>query len=181
MRYFELRDDMHIPHRWHLGEVMTNSKIPPRLRAGLPFQGSLSLEVTHDGCPLNFSLTSFAVPVSTAELGMAIGTIAGNDLQRLSVHIENYQGFEILNSIRTVRCLDEARAEFVKWTEKDHRADLAGNYRMVTKLRINPVLVPEDGHFFRVEGWLIALIVSERIKQTMEEIGCLGATFQEIA
>jgi hypothetical protein len=77
-------------------------------------------------------------------------------------------------------CLDEKRSEFTKWTKNDHRADLAGQYRMVTRLRILTEQVPRDAHFFRVEGWRIALIVSEGVKEAMERVGCLGAKFVEV-
>ena len=40
----------------------------------------------------------------------------------------------VLNSLRVLRCIDEERSEFVKWTKQDHRADLAGQYRQITKL-----------------------------------------------
>ncbi len=33
---------------------------------------------------------------------------------------------------------------------------------------------------FRVEGWLVALIVSEPVKEAMEQIGCFGAKFVEV-
>ena len=183
MKYFELFDDVRILHRWHLGEIVENtSGKPAQLRNGTPAPVGLPIhaEMTHVGVPLDFCLTSFAVPVATKKLAQAIAPIAGRDLQRIPDEVAGHKDFEVLNSIRIIKCLDEKLSEFTKWTEKDHRADLAGQYRMVTKLKIDPKCVPPDAQFFRIVGWSIALIVSEHIKTAMEQCGCLGAKFEYV-
>lgn len=182
-KYFRLLDDVHVAGRWHLGEVLRHdSDLPFELWAGapVPAEGLFHVQITHSGVALDFSLTSFAVPVANSKLAMAIESVAGGDLQRLPVMIPGHEGFELLNSVRVIRCLDERRSEFVKWTEKDHRADLAGQYRMVTKLRIVAPEVPAGAHFFRVDGWPIALVVSEQVKNSMQIAGCLGAKFEDV-
>jgi hypothetical protein len=62
--FFRLVDDVHIAERWHLGEVIENGS-SRELWNGNPLEGGQSLGVTVDrpGKPLDFSLTSFAVPV----------------------------------------------------------------------------------------------------------------------
>jgi len=182
LRYFELLDDVTVPNRWHLGEVTLPDLTEPRLRAGIGFEagGNLAASVTRPGRVLDFSLTSFAVPLATRQLGEAIGAIAGPDAQVLPVRIADQSGMVVLNSVRVVKCLDEARSEFIKWTKQDHRADLAGQYRQVTRLVLDPGAIPADAHFFRVEGWLVALIVSEAVKDAMERVGCLGAKFIDV-
>lgn len=154
----------------------------PRLRAGLPFEGAgpLSVELAHRGLPLAFSLTSFAVPVAAVRLANEMQRVAGDALQRLPLAIDGLPGFEALNVLQVVDCVDERRSEFVKWTEKDHRAHLAGQYRMVTKLRVVESLIPSGVHACRVKDWLIAIIVSEQLKTAMESIGCRGATFSDV-
>lgn len=181
-RFFQLRDDVTVAGRWHIGQVRTEDGTEPLLDAGKPFDGSEALfaEVTTAGGVLDFSLTSFAVPVATRQLGEAIGAIAGPDAQVLPVGIADQSGMVVLNSVRVVKCLDEARSEFIKWTKQDHRADLAGQYRQVTRLVLDPGAIPADAHFFRVEGWLVALIVSEAVKEAMERVGCLGAKFIDV-
>jgi hypothetical protein len=182
-RYYELKDDVRIPKRWHLGEVVSPAGDEPRLRAGIPLPVGcrpLRLDLTQIGKPLDYCLTSFAVPIGRTSLAQAIASVASGDLQRIPVEIPGHEGFEVLNAIRVLKCLDEGRSEFVKWTEKDHRADLAGQYRMVTTLKLLAGEVPRNAHFFRVEGWLIALVVSEDVKEAMERIGCLGAKFVEV-
>jgi hypothetical protein len=56
-----------------------------------------------------------------------------------------------------------------------------GQYRQVSRLVLSPECIPSDAHFFRVEAWLVALVVSEKVKNAMEEVGCLGAEFVELA
>jgi len=183
IKYFRLLDDVHVPGRWHLGELFDQSNtVPLNLKIGERWpEGVLpQVEITHSGVVLDFFLTSFAWPIANTKLAEAIAHFAGKDLQRVPVAIPGYQGFEILNSVRIIKCLDEQHSEFMKWTKEDHRADLAGQYRMVTRLKIEAVKLPADAQFFRIEGWRIALIVSEQIKDTMEAHGCKGATFQDV-
>ena len=93
------------------------------------------------------------------------------------MNITDHVGYVVLNSTRTVPCLDEGRSQFVKWEAGSHRADLLGQYRMVTELTIDVGIVPSNAHFFRIAGWRIALIVSEIVKDAMEAQGCLGGLF----
>lgn len=182
MRYFELLDDVTVPNRWHLGEVTLVDGTEPRLRAGIRFEqaDSLTVPVTQPGRVLEFSLTSFAVPVATRQLAEVVAAIAGPDLQCVPVAVAGQQGIVVLNSVRVIGCLDQTRSEYIKWTKQDHRADLAGQFRQVTRLVIDPSGVPSDAHFFRVKGWLVALIVSQAVKDAMERTGCLGAKFLDV-
>jgi hypothetical protein len=142
--------------------------------------GPLKGTVSHPGRVLDFTLTSFNVPVVRGRVADAVRGVAGSDVQCLPVDIAGQPGMIALNALRVVRCLDETRSEFIKWTNEDRRADLAGQYRQVTKLVLAHDAVPTDAHFFRVEGWLVALVVSEAVKEAMEGIGCLGAKFIEL-
>ncbi|WP_437293712.1 imm11 family protein [Sorangium sp. So ce426] len=181
-RYFQLRDDVTIRGRWHLSDVLLPTGAEPLFDAGEPVRdsGPLRGTVSHTGSVLDFTLTSFNVPIATSSLAHAVSNIASSDLQCLPVEIAGQAGMMVLNAVRVVRCIDETRSEFVKWTKHDHRADLAGQYRQVTKLVLATDAIPADAHFFRVEGWLVALIVSEAVKEAMERVGCLGAKFLEL-
>jgi hypothetical protein len=183
MRYSDLADDMTVPNRWHLGELVYDGKdVSGALWVGRRFEGATPLDgkVDREGRELDFCRSSFAVPVAGGGVAQTIATVAGSSCQRIPVRLPGHDGFEVLNSLRVVKCLDEQHSEFIKWTDRDHRADLAGQYRMVTQLKILPDQVPRDASFFRVEGWLIALIVSETVKMAMEQVGCVGATFVEV-
>lgn len=182
MNYFRLIDDVGVPGRWHLGEVVDSMGISNECRDGARIASEMSFQISieQEGNPLEFCLTSFGVPIGSNRVGRAIESVASADIQRLNATIGVRGDFEVLNSVRLVECLDEARSEFLKWTENDFRSDLAGEYRMVSKLRIDSKKVPQDAHFFRIKGWRIALIVSEQVKSRMEEVGCNGAIFQGV-
>lgn len=182
MRYFRLRDDMTIQGRWHLSAVRLQTGVEPLFDVGVPLSvsGPIEATVSRTGRVLEFSLTSFNVPIATSRLADAVSTIAGADLQCLPVDVAGQAGMMVLNSVRVIHCLDESRSEFIKWTKQDHRADLAGQFRQVTRLVLAPGVIPLDAHFFRIGGWSVALVVSEVVKEAMESTGCLGAKFTEL-
>jgi len=182
MRYYELVDDMTIPGRWHLGRVILPDGREPPFMEGRRFvdEGDLVSRITHPGRVLEFCRTTFAVPVATTALANVISEIAGDDVQCIPVTIASQKGMKVINALRVIRCVDERRSEFVKWTKDDHRADLAGEYRQITRLVLERGAIPTDAHMFRVAGWDVALIVSETLKNAMERVGCLGAKFVEL-
>lgn len=181
-RYFRLLDDVTIPKRWHLGSAALSDGTEPRLRVGLRFDSSEApgIPVTHAGRVLDFSLTSFAVPVATKKLADTVRAVAGSDVQCIPVGVAGQAGMVVLNSVRVIRCLDEKESEFIKWTKDDHRPDLAGQYRQITRLVLDAAAIPEDAQFFRIEGSLVELVVSEDVKEAMESVGCQGAKFIEL-
>jgi len=186
MRFFRLDDDVHVPGRWHIGDVRASSDPVPDLLSTrrLPADIALSAPVSHRGRALDFCLTSFAVPVAKRALADVIKAAAGvADFQVVPIIIvgQPVDGFAIPHCLRTVECLDETRADFTKWTSEDDRAERVGQYRMVVDLAIDTKKVPPDVHFFRVWGWEVALIVSQAIKEVMERTGCLGAKFYEVS
>lgn len=181
MRYFKLTDDVEIPGRWHLGLITLQNGSEVSLVSGPAADAASSTaRLSRPGKPLDFCLSSFAVPVVRRGLADAIKAVAPDDVQRLPVEIPGHAGFEVLITLRVIKCLDEHLSEFTKWTVNDHRADLAGQYRMVTRLRVRPEAIPATVNLFRIEGWLIGLIVSEPIKRAMEASGCIGARFVEV-
>ena len=83
----------------------------------------------------------------------------------------------ILNALRIIRCIDDARCEEVLyWLPEDERPDKLGAYRNVVGLKVDPAKVG-DTHIFRPWGWTVALIVSERLKRAFEAEGLTGARF----
>lgn len=180
---FDLFDDVTIPSRWHLGAASLADGTERRLRAGIRLEATetVRVPVTHPGRRLDFSLTSFAVPVVTPRLANAISAVVDErDLQCVPVCVDDKFSMVALNAVRVVRCLCETESEFIKWTAQDHRADLAGQYRQVTKLVLDREAIPTDARFFRVQGWTVALVISAAVKDAMESAGCLGARFTRL-
>jgi len=183
MNYFDLRDDDTIPNRWYLGELhdMHGIELPEYYRE-TRYQSfpALVVDLERPGRPLDFTMT-IVRPVVSQTLAQAMAGAAGDDLQCLPVGVVGHPGaLMFLHSTRIVRCLDESRSEWTKWTPNDHRADLAGSYRQVIDLTLDVDQIPSDAHFFRVWGWEVALIVSEVVKDVMESTGCLGARFTSV-
>jgi len=107
--------------------------------------------------------------------------VAGADIQCIPVTIGGQSGIMVLNALRLIRCVDEQRSVFEKFTIDDPvRPDKAGQYRYFDKLVLDRRAIPPDAHFFRIDGWRIALIVSEVVKNAMERVGCYGAEFVEL-
>jgi hypothetical protein len=182
MRYFRLLDDLEIVGRWHLGEVRRGSRPALDLWSGVKIctTETLSVDITHFGRPLEFCLTTFAVPVVANHLGQAILGLASSDVQLLPLEIRMNHDYSALNVTRVISCLDDNRSEHTKWTERDHRPDLVGQYRMVTKLYLDKSRIPQNVDIFRIDNWLIGLVVSDRLRGSMLSAGCFGARFVEI-
>lgn len=123
---------------------------------------------------LDFTMTAFAVPVASPRLAEAFTRVAGTALQCIPARIGHREGYKILVATRLVRCLDERRSDFLKWTEADGRPDRTGSYRMVTKLHIDATMVPPDTHIFRIADWDGALIISSEMVAAAKAIGATG-------
>jgi len=179
MKYFDLADDRTISKRWHVGEILTMDGTEPPLIAGLQLDATRSLyaDVHYMGRVLEYCLSSFGVPIATRALADAIRSAAQADLQCIPVTISGQSGMVVLNALRVIRCVNEQRSEFIKWTEQHNVPEKVGQYRQVTDLVLSRDAIPPDAHFFRVDGWRIALIVSEVVKNAMERVGCYGAQF----
>lgn len=186
-RYFRLTDDVEVPGRWHLDDLVG----PPgqevdrwQFEAGVPvqFEGRLKLPIDHPGRPLDFTLTPVGgAPVLHSRVARSFLELAPEDVQLVPVDVEGqHDPYFILNVTRVVRCIDDAAcAEVQYWRPEDGRPEKTGNYRAVHGLRIDPTQV---GHaqVFRPWGWLVVLIVSEDIKQALERLGATGTRFVDV-
>ena len=176
-RFYELFDDLYIIGRWHLCEPMTDEGCDPYdFTAGKPARvlSQPNIEIQYVGAALDFTMTAFAVPVASPRLAEAFARIADTALQCIPVRIGHREGYKILVATRLVRCLDERRSDFLKWTEADGRPDRTGSYRMVTKLHIDATMVPPDTHIFRIADWDGALIISSEMVAAAKSFGATG-------
>ena len=182
MKWFELLDDTSSNDRWHLGQVTTPEGVEWDFGKTKRYGGNVPVlaEYTNPGRPLDFCYTSFAVPVVTKELGSLILSIAAQDVQCVPLHVAGHGQRMLLNVLQAVDCVDEGRSQFMKWTLEDHRPDLAGTYRQITPLIIDPVAVPAGVQIFRVQKYEIAVIVSARLREAIEGRGFSGAVFRDV-
>lgn len=177
-RFFRLRDDRSGAPRWHLGEIADAAGEWVKLANATPFRGTLPLRgaVTHAGPVLAFTLTSFNVPVVSEALGEVVRATVGADAECLPIELPG-QAAMVLNVVRVVRCIDEAGSELDREPGDEGRP---GPYRRVYTLAVDDNAIPADAHLFRVEGWKVALVVSDALKSAMEHVGCEGARFHEL-
>ncbi|HZH74559.1 MAG TPA: DUF1629 domain-containing protein [Archangium sp.] len=134
-----------------------------------------------DGVELDFSLAGVSIPVVSSRFVQVVERLGLQEAQFLPVQVDDHPGpWFILNTLRTLRCIDDARCEEVQyWRPEDGQLEKVGQYRSIMGLRIDPKKV-EGVRIFRPWGWSIALLVSEDVKEALEREGLTGLRFTEV-
>jgi hypothetical protein len=163
---------MRIPGRWALRSPVDENgqEVDPwQFRKGrrLELQGTLQLPVARTGRALDFPSTRLAIPVVSHRIVSL--------LERLGVQ----------HQVQFFPAQVEGQAEpcFIlnihHWKPEDGNPEKVGQYRVVSGMRIDPTQVG-DAHIFRPWGWRVVIVVSEYLKQAMEEEGTTGPRFVEV-
>lgn len=187
MSYFQLRDDMEIQGRWVLGEPHNE---PGRevdhwqFEQGQPLtaRGTFQLRQFQPGRPVDFSTAGVATPVIHGRFAALFARLGIQDeVQLFPARVEGQNDpYFILNVLHVLRCIDDSRCEEVRfYTASDSQPEKVGQYRTVVGLRIDSSRA-QGRHIFRPWGWPVALLVSERLKEAIEEAGVTGAKFTEV-
>lgn len=187
MNYFDLFSNMRIPGRWVLGDPLDEHGLeisPWQFREGrqLDLQGMIRFRQLHPGHALDFSIAGSGIPVVHERVVSLFDQLKlQQQIQFLRVRVEGHpEPYFILNALRVIRCIDDARCEEVLyWKPEDGRPDKVGQYRNVAGLRIDEHLTG-DAHVFRPWGWRVVLIVSEVVKQALEQEGVTGTKFTPV-
>jgi hypothetical protein len=186
-RYYDLWDNMLIPGRWHV-----HSPVDDLGREVDPWQFKEARKLTLEGPPvfplartgdaLDFTLTGLTIPLVHRRF-ISIFERLGlqEEVQLIPARVEGQQEpYFILNVLQKFRCIDDARCEEVLyWLPEDNRPDKVGKYRNVAGLRIDPSKVGE-ARVFRLWGWRSPIIVSEHVKQALEDERFTGPKFIEV-
>ena len=197
--YYSL-EDVDLDGRMFLGNLYdgTGAELDSRdFTCGIPFKTPLKVhlwnseelvEIQHpmrfslyqSGRPLEFTFNVSSVPVVSSRIADLISKMAAVDIQRVPVLIDpDLGGYEIINLVSRVPCIDTKASRIMWWTEADGRPDKVGQPQMITKLAIDPDRV--GGHdIFRLQSWEGPLIVSERLKRALEAERVTGVTFQSL-
>ena len=185
-RYYDLLDNTRLPARWQLASPLDargDELDPWQFKKGAVLEPGCVPRFPLDipGEPLDFSWAAFSIPVVHERFVRLFERLRVEGVQFIPAHVEGHPGpWYILNALRIVRCIDDARSEQVQyWKPEDHRPDKLGEYRAVYGMRIDPTKVG-DARIFRPWGWRVALIVSEELKQAIESEGLSGARFVEV-
>lgn len=186
IRYYDLRDDRRSQTRWHLGSPLTENgeEIDPwqffegRL-LNLGVTPRLPLDVP--GRPLDFCWAAFSIPVVHQRFVDLFHRLGAQDVQFIPIQVEAHtEPYFILNSLRVIRCIDDARCTEVEyWQPEDGQPEKLGEYRFISGLRVDPAKVG-DARVFRTWGWSIALVVSEELKHAIEAESLSGTRFIEV-
>jgi hypothetical protein len=185
-RYYHLRDDRRSQTRWHLGTPVNESgeELDPwQFFEGHPLEMGcvpcFPLDVPGD--PLDFCWAAFAIPVVHERFVQIFQRLGVQEAQFIPTLVEGHSGpYFILNTLRTIRCIDDARCEEVEyWEPEDGQPEKLGEYRYVHGLRIDPSKVGGT-RIFRTWGWSLALILSEDLKQAIEAERLTGTHFVEV-
>jgi hypothetical protein len=185
-RYFELDDDLYHPGRWHLRGPMDEQgqRINPwQFFKGrqLDLHGVVRFHVKPEGTALEFSWAAVSIPVVHGRFVRLFERLGIQEVQFIPAQVEGHTGpFFILNTLRTLRCVDDARCEEVQYFKpEDEQPEKVGEYKFIAGLRIDPAKVG-DARIFRPWGWTGSLIVSEDLKQALEAEHITGTRFVEV-
>ena len=186
-KYYRLYIDVHVPDQWILARPL-NARgewiIPWDLQQGKPvhLEGEPFVPIAQSGISLDYNDTLVGIDVLNQRLATLWEHLGiQKEYQLIPARVEGQtERYFILNTLRIIRCVDEARCDEVTFWEPRHGdPEMVGHYRNVSGLKINPAAVG-DAQIFRPWGWTGTLIVSGRIKQAMDEEGIRGARFVEV-
>jgi hypothetical protein len=184
-RFFELADDVMVPHRWHLAMPRDSQgrKVDRwefRLGAPVNLKERLRIPVEIAGTPLDFTEAGLRLPVVHVQVASIFAELAPDDVQLIPVDVEGQPDqYLILVATRLIRCIDEQASRIELWTHEDGVPHKVGQYASVRDMRIDKSKVG-SAQVFRCEGWSGTLIVSEKIKGALEYVGATGTRFEEV-
>ena len=183
-RYFDLSDDLYVPGRWELGDPQDEGGREvwvDQFVLGVPVAVPtvLRIPICRPGTRLDFSfLVGGPVPVVGQKIADVLLALAPDDVQLIPAVVESQsEPFYVVNVLRLMSCIDEARTdEVAKWTVDDLVPEKVGQFRNVRGMRIDPARTA-DARIFRPWGWAVAIVVAEELKSAMERVGVTGARF----
>ncbi|WP_093525628.1 imm11 family protein [Stigmatella erecta] len=180
-RFFELADDVNVPHRWHL-DMPTNSHSEQvddgQFRIGAPVhvKERLRIPIEIAGKPLDFTEAGIRIPVVHVRVASIFAELAPDDVQLLPVDVDGQPDqYFILVATRLIPCIDENASRF----SRPGVPDPVRRYSIMYALRTDKSKVG-SAKVFRCEGWPGPLIVSGEIKDALDRMAATGTRFEEV-
>lgn len=185
-RFFELADDVNVPHRWDLGTLTDGrgQQVDDRqFTCGTPVHVTadrLRVPVESAGKPLDYTEAGVGLPVVHVRIASLFAELAPDDVQLIPVDVEGQPDqYLILVATRRILCIDEKASRIRLWTHENGIPDMVGKYASVRDMRIDRARVG-DARVFRCEGWTVPLIVSGEIRDALDRMGATGTRFEEV-
>ena len=125
-----------------------------------------------------FGFGAFDMPVLEPPLASKISDLAGDHVELVPVTADG-QARTILNVLRSADCIDEERTIGDKRPTGTTRTDPVGRYQMILHLFLDPDRIA-GLNIFRVDGWHIALIVSDTLVRSFTADQRRGVRFQRV-
>jgi hypothetical protein len=186
VKYYRIIDDINYPQRWHLGDIIEvkdnwpfiyGKKIDVELLVK-----ELHVKIYKDGNPMDYTTSeAYSIPIVSELLKKQLGGV--RDLQFIPVKIWDKSidlRYFIMVATNKLDCVNEELSVFGKFAENDPiRPDLAGNYSWFTKLIIDEAKA-EGKDVFRIAKACHYLIISQRVKDAIEDVNAIGAKFIEV-
>jgi hypothetical protein len=184
MRYYRLSDEINYPERWYLGDITEDDWLfvnGQKVNEG-QFGVNICIDLYQDGEPMDYTTNeAYSVPIVSQRIRNQLAGV--QSLQFIPVKINGKEvnsTYFIMVVTSKKNCVNEELSEFGKFVENDPiRPDLAGQYSWFSKLVIDRGKINGE-EVFRVDKAANYLIVSERIKEAIEEINSTGVKFTEV-
>lgn len=187
-RFFALREDVYVPGRWYLDDpVNAEGKRVKNIwqftdGVRIDLQERLLIPIDRPGTPLDFTAAGAgSTPIVTARIASLLQSLAPEDTQVHPVGVKGAdEPFYLLVVTTLIDCIDDNACRGVKrWRPEDGRPEKTGQYRAVEGLRID-VAKAGAAQVFRLWGWPMPIIVTEKIKMALDETGIQGGRFEEV-
>lgn len=191
MQYYRLFFDPDLIGAWFLADVINEHQkilLSSHFTTAVFFDqtphGKLKVTQSVEGIPVDFRMTYLAIPIVSAALAQVIESVAPDAIQRIPVSIvkENEDvivaenGYEILNILVKVECVDLVSTHVLRYSELDEPPEKRGQIKALIHLKILPEKA-QPHHIFLLEEWIVVAVISEVLKTKIEEQGFTGVLF----
>lgn len=139
---------------------------------------TVPLTIRNEGARVDYSPTAFGSLVLSERMAVVLDAVAPSDIQRIPAVVEGDPGpWEVLNVLPCVDCIDHQRSQ-IQYYPADH-AEKANEPRGVFRLVIDPAKT-QGRQIFRPEGWQVVVIVSAKVKESLEVAGITGIDYWQV-
>ncbi|WP_338872474.1 imm11 family protein [Myxococcus stipitatus] len=121
------------------------------------------------------------MPIVSEAVSNIFRALAPDDVQLFPMTVEGEpEQYFVVNATRVIDCIDEEKSrEIHHYEEGDPFPEYAGEYRWIYGLRIDPART-EGAQVLRPKKFKTAFIVSEEVKNALEQVGNLGVSFERV-